>query len=140
MCSVVIKKSTEVTGLVFILQLLAWVSLPYLTPIPINLTNLNGDDPYGCRHIIDFLFLYKTIYYNVLWYMCFSCYRIYVMILCNWLIVWQNAFYLYLGRLRMCFKYFKKPRFKIKCWSLQVYSKNQEIGRASCRERVFLSV
>ena len=27
--------------------------------------------------------------------------RTYVMILCNWLILWQNAFYLYLGRLRM---------------------------------------
>ena len=28
--------------------------------------------------------------------------RIYVMILCNWFILWQNALYLYLGRLRMC--------------------------------------
>ena len=28
--------------------------------------------------------------------------RTYIMILCNWLILWQNAFYLYLGRLRMC--------------------------------------
>ena len=26
----------------------------------------------------------------------------YVTILCNWLILWQNAFYLYLGRFRMC--------------------------------------
>ena len=26
----------------------------------------------------------------------------YVMILCNWLIIWQNALYLYVGRLRMC--------------------------------------
>ena len=26
----------------------------------------------------------------------------YVTILCNWLILWQNAFYLYLGRSRMC--------------------------------------
>ena len=34
--------------------------------------------------------------------MCFSCYRTYVMILCNWLILWQNALYLYLDRLRMC--------------------------------------
>ena len=34
--------------------------------------------------------------------MCFSWYRTYVMILCNWLILWQNALYLYLGRLRMC--------------------------------------
>ena len=28
--------------------------------------------------------------------------RTYVMILCNWLILRQNALYLYLGRLRMC--------------------------------------
>ena len=28
--------------------------------------------------------------------------RTYVMILCNWLILWQNALYLYLGRLRIC--------------------------------------
>ena len=38
----------------------------------------------------------------LLGHMCFSCYRTYVMILCNWLILWRNAFYLYLGRLRMC--------------------------------------
>ena len=28
--------------------------------------------------------------------------RTYVMILCNWLIFWQNALYLYLDRFRMC--------------------------------------
>ena len=28
--------------------------------------------------------------------------RTYVTILCNWLIFWQNALYLYLGRSRMC--------------------------------------
>ena len=39
---------------------------------------------------------------RLLGHMCFSCYRTYVMILCNWLILWQNALYLYLGRLRMC--------------------------------------
>ena len=39
---------------------------------------------------------------RLLWHMCFSCYRTYVMILYNWLILWQNALYLYLGRLRMC--------------------------------------
>ena len=39
---------------------------------------------------------------RLLGHMCFSCYRTYVMILCNWLVIWQNAFYLYLGRLRMC--------------------------------------
>ena len=27
--------------------------------------------------------------------------EIYVNILCNWLILWQNAFYLYLGRFMM---------------------------------------
>ena len=43
--------------------------------------------------------VFKTM---VLGHMCFSCYRTYVMILCNWLILWQNALYLYLGRLRMC--------------------------------------
>ena len=62
---------------------------------------------------------------RLLEYMCFSCYRTYVMILCNWLILWQNALYLYFGRLRMCFKYFKKPCFKIKCRGLQVCSRNQ---------------
>ena len=51
--------------------------------------------------------------------------RTYVMILCNWLILWQNTLYLYLGKLRMCFKNFKKPRFKIKCWSLHVCLRNQ---------------
>ena len=39
---------------------------------------------------------------RLLGHMCFSCYRTYVMILCNWLILWQNALYLYLGRLKMC--------------------------------------
>ena len=39
---------------------------------------------------------------RLLGHMCFSCYRTYVMILCNWLILWQNALYLYLGRLRIC--------------------------------------
>ena len=28
--------------------------------------------------------------------------RIYIMILCNWLILWQKTLYLYMGRLRMC--------------------------------------
>ncbi|XP_075636643.1 serine/threonine-protein phosphatase 7 long form homolog [Castanea sativa] len=50
LCIVAIRKSTEVTGPVFILQLWAWKYLPYLTPIPINLTNLNSDDPYGCKY------------------------------------------------------------------------------------------
>ena len=39
---------------------------------------------------------------RLLGHICFSCYRTYVMILCNWLILWQNVLYLYLGRLKMC--------------------------------------
>ena len=39
---------------------------------------------------------------RLLGHMCFSYYRMYVMILCNWLILWQNALYLYLDKLRMC--------------------------------------
>ena len=39
---------------------------------------------------------------RLLGHICFSCYRTYVVILCNWLILWQNALYLYFGRLRMC--------------------------------------
>ena len=50
--------------------------------------------------------------------------RTYVMILCNWLIFWQNALYLYLGRLRMCLNT-SRNHFKIKYWSLQVCSRNQ---------------
>ena len=38
----------------------------------------------------------------LLGHMCFSCYKTYVMILGYWFILWQNALYLYLGRLRMC--------------------------------------
>ena len=39
---------------------------------------------------------------RLLGHMCFSCYRTYVMILCNRLILWQNALYLYLDRLMIC--------------------------------------
>ena len=39
---------------------------------------------------------------KLLGHMCFLCYRTYAMFLCNWLILWQNALYLYLSRLRMC--------------------------------------
>ena len=60
----------------------------------------------------------------------------YVTILCNWLILWKNAFYLYLGRSRMCFNTSTNlissssvktmqvcPRFKLrKCLSLKLYS------------------
>ena len=39
--------------------------------------------------------------FQVLGYMWFML-GTYVNILCSWLILWQNALYLYLGRLRMC--------------------------------------
>ena len=43
-----------------------------------------------------------TISLFLLGHMCFTWLRTYVVILCNWLILWQNALYLYLGRFRMC--------------------------------------
>ena len=39
---------------------------------------------------------------RLLGHMCFTWLRTYVMILCNWLILWKNALYLYLGRFRTC--------------------------------------
>ena len=48
---------------------------------------------------------------RLLGHMCFSCYRTYVMILCNWLILWQNTLYLYLGRFRM-FKILQETLFQ----------------------------
>ena len=46
----------------------------------------------------------------------------YVAILCNWLILWQNALYLYLGRSRMCLM-FQEIRFQVQvlkpCKSVQ---------------------
>ena len=69
LCTAAIRKSTEVACPVFILLLWAWEHLPYMTPIPINPTNLNGDDPYGCRYNICFLFLLKIVYCSV--YPCY---------------------------------------------------------------------
>ena len=60
MCTAAIKKNTEVADPFFILQLWAWEHLPYLTPIPINLTNLNSEELYGCRYNI--YFLYNIVY------------------------------------------------------------------------------
>ena len=46
----------------------------------------------------------------------------YVNILCNWLILWQNAIYLYLGRFMMCLM-LQETRFQIQvlnpCKSVQ---------------------
>ena len=61
---------------------------------------------------------------RLLGHMCFSCYRTYVMILCNWLIIWQNALYLYLGRLRMCLT---TSRNRVSRSSVEAFKSVQEI-------------
>lgn len=61
LCTAAVKKSTEIAGPIFILQLWVWEHFPYLTLIPINPTNLNGDDPYSCRYNIYFLFLFNFV-------------------------------------------------------------------------------
>ena len=61
---------------------------------------------------------------RLLGYMCFSCYKTYVMILCNWLILWQNALYLYLGRLRMCLT---TPRNHVSRLRVEAFNSVQEI-------------
>ena len=48
---------------------------------------------------------------RLLRHMCFTCYEHMSNILCNWLILWQNAFYLYLGR-SMMFLILQKTRFQ----------------------------
>ena len=50
--------------------------------------------------------------------------RTYVMILCNWIILWQNALYLYLGRLRM---YLNTSRNHVSRSSVEVFKPIQEI-------------
>ena len=50
--------------------------------------------------------------------------RTYVMILCNWLIFWQNAFYLYLGRLRM---WLNTSRNHVSRSSVEAFKSVQEI-------------
>ena len=50
--------------------------------------------------------------------------RTYVMILCNWLILWQNVFYLYLGRLRMCLN---TSRNHVSRSSVEAFKSVQEI-------------
>ena len=48
----------------------------------------------------------------------------YVTNLCNWLIFWQNALYLYLGRSRMCLM-FQGTRVQVEYWSHANMSKKQ---------------
>ena len=61
---------------------------------------------------------------KLLGHMCFTWLRTYVMILCNWLILWQNALYLYLGRLRM---YLTTSRNHISRSSVETFKSVQEI-------------
>ena len=48
---------------------------------------------------------------------------IYVTILCNWFILWQNALYLYLGRFRMCLN---TSRNHVSRSSVEVFKSVQE--------------
>ena len=50
--------------------------------------------------------------------------RTYVMILCNWLILWQNTLYLYFGRLRM---YLNTSRNHVLRSSVEAFKFVQEI-------------
>ena len=61
---------------------------------------------------------------RLLGHICFLCYRTYVMILCNWLILWQNTLYLYLGRLRMCLT---TSRNHVSRSSVEIFKSVQEI-------------
>ena len=74
-----------------------------------------------------FLF-FKNIFFlfgnKMLGHMCFSCYRTYVIILYNWLILWQNTLYLYLGRLRMCLT---TLRNHVSRFSVEAFKSVQEI-------------
>ena len=75
---------------------------------------------------------------DVIWRMCVDCkainnivrtyvfhmLRTYVMILCNWLILWRNTLYLYLGRLMMCLN---TSRNHISRSSVEAFKSVQEI-------------
>ena len=65
---------------------------------------------------------------RLLGHMCFLCYGTYVMILCNWLILWQNTLYLYLGRLRMCLT---TSRNHVSRSSVETFKSVQEIKQES---------
>ena len=71
--------------------------------------------------IIDFL--WRELFSDLLGHMCFTWLRTYVMILCNWLILWQNALYLYLGRFRM---YLNTSRNYVSRSSVEAFKSVQE--------------
>ena len=76
---------------------------------------------YKCR-----IYLCNEVYLYVLGHMCFSCYRTHIMILCNWLILWQNVLYLYLGRLRICLN---TSRNHVSRSSVEAFKSIQEIKK-----------
>ena len=61
---------------------------------------------------------------NIVRIYVFHMLRTYVMILCNWLIIGQNALYLYLGRLRMCLN---TSRNHVSRSSVEAFKSVQEI-------------
>ena len=71
---------------------------------------------YGCDALILLNNNVRTYVFHLL--------RTYVMILCNWLILWQNTLYLYLGRLRMCLT---TSRNQISRSSVEAFMSVQEI-------------
>ena len=75
---------------------------------------------------------------RLLGHMWFSCYRTYVMILCNWLILWQNALYLYLDRLRMCLTTSRNhiSRLSVEAFK-SVYEIKQECKFIKARQLVY---
>ena len=102
------------------------LSIPTLILRPSRHWSLTSTPPPSRPWVMGFRFEENRFW--VLGHMCFSCYRTYVMILCNWLILWQNALYLYLGRLRMCLT---TSRNHVSRSSVEAFKSVQEINQES---------
>ena len=85
--------------------------------------HLSVKQKYKRLHTINKKYVHKERKKTVRTYVFFML-RIYVMILCNWLILWQNALYLYLGRLRMCLN---TSRNHVSRSSIEIFKSVQEI-------------
>ena len=72
-----------------------WLQIYYIYVHIRRKTYVITIDPWNSVTQIGVIYIYVRTY-------VFHMLRTYVMILCNWLILWQNTLYLYLGRLRMC--------------------------------------
>ena len=59
---------------------------------------------FGNKAFFTIQYLWRLLYFWTIFIRTYMIHLLgtYVTILCNWLIFWQNAFYLYLGRTRMC--------------------------------------